>query len=688
LLVDGGTGMGGLIVDLLFDPAIVSPSSVGSSDLTVGCLVDSGLSTPGRLTIGLACANSVVQAGAVVDVVLDAIAAGYTSLDLVDCAINEGSPVCTTTSGSATVQDVASTPMVTPTDTEVPTVTPTATPTQTPTHSVAPSPSLTPTWTRTPTFTALPTSTVTPTFTALPTSTVTPTFTALPTSTVTPTSTRTLTQTFTPSSTFTPTRTPTRTATFTPTRTATRTATFTPTSILNDVQFVSQTVPTVMNAGQQYAVSVTLRNTGSSTWTVGSYKLGSKNPHENTTWGASRMDLATDVAPGQEAVVGWTLTAPVAAGTYNFQWQMLHVGVEWFGSLTPNVAVSVQALLPNDAQFVSQTVPAVMNPAQQYVVSVTLRNTGSNPWVPGQYVLGAQNPHENQNWGASRINLASSVAPGENAVITWTVTAPPTAGAYDFQWRLLNIGVEWFGDLSANVVIDVQDSAAAPNGAMFVSQSVPTTMNAGAQYQVSVTMRNTGSSMWTAAAYRLGAQNPRDNTTWGAARIALPGGVLPGQDAVVTWTVTAPATPGSYNFQWRMLNLGVEWFGATSSNVVVTVQSATGIANDAVFVSQTVPAAMNAGQQYQVSLTMRNAGDNTWTAAAYRLGPQNPHDNANWGTARVALPGSVPPGQEAVFTWTLTAPAAPGSYNFQWRMLNLGVEWFGARSTNVVVTVQ
>jgi hypothetical protein len=36
--------------------------------------------------------------------------------------------------------------------------------------------------------------------------------------------------------------------------------------------------------------------------------------------------------------------------------------------------------------------------------------------------------------------------------------------------------------------------------------------------------------------------------------------------------VTAPATPGSYNFQWRMLNLGVQWFGEQSTNVVVTVQ--------------------------------------------------------------------------------------------------------------------
>jgi hypothetical protein len=54
--------------------------------------------------------------------------------------------------------------------------------------------------------------------------------------------------------------------------------------------------------------------------------------------------------------------------------------------------------------------------------------------------------------------------------------------------------------------------------------------------------------------------------------VVLAGDVAPGQEAVVTWTVSAPTTPGNYNFQWRMLNVGVEWFGPLSTNVVVNVQ--------------------------------------------------------------------------------------------------------------------
>ena len=60
------------------------------------------------------------------------------------------------------------------------------------------------------------------------------------------------------------------------------------------------------------------------------------------------------------------------------------------------------------------------------------------------------------------------------------------------------------------------------NNATFVSQSVPSTMVAGQPYNVSVVMKNTGESIWTAASnYKLGSQNPDNNTTWGTSRVAL-----------------------------------------------------------------------------------------------------------------------------------------------------------------------
>lgn len=111
-------------------------------------------------------------------------------------------------------------------------------------------------------------------------------------------------------------------------------------------------------------------------------------------------------------------------------------------------------------------------------------------------------------------------------------------------------------------------------------------------------------------------------------------------------------------------------------------------AEDAAFVSQTTPASMINGRTYSVTLVMRNTGTTTWTSAAgYALGSHNPPDNNTWGLSRVALPAPVAPGAEASFQIQLTAPATPGPYNFQWRMVRGGSGWFGAPSTNVSVSV-
>jgi hypothetical protein len=67
----------------------------------------------------------------------------------------------------------------------------------------------------------------------------------------------------------------------------------------------------------------------------------------------------------------------------------------------------------------------------------------------------------------------------------------------------------------ATAVLTIEDNDAAGNNAAFVSQIVPAQMTAGRPYTVSVTMRNTGGTTWQPGVWKLGAENPRDNGTWG-----------------------------------------------------------------------------------------------------------------------------------------------------------------------------
>ena len=109
-----------------------------------------------------------------------------------------------------------------------------------------------------------------------------------------------------------------------------------------------------------------------------------------------------------------------------------------------------------------------------------------------------------------------------------------------------------------------------------MGQAVPTTMTAGKTYAVSVSFRNTGTDAWaydptTKRGVRLGTQDPQDNLTWGPNRVAPAATVNPGSVATFTFTVTAPKTAGTHNFQWRMVDEYVQWFGDFSPAVAVTV---------------------------------------------------------------------------------------------------------------------
>jgi thermolysin len=113
---------------------------------------------------------------------------------------------------------------------------------------------------------------------------------------------------------------------------------------IDNASFVSQSVQTSMNGGQSYNVSVTMYNSGTTTWTSDRYRLSSQNPQDNTLWaGTSRiyMPAGTTVPPGSSYTFYFTVTAPSAAGYYNFQWRMVNEYVGWFGDYTPNVSIYV-----------------------------------------------------------------------------------------------------------------------------------------------------------------------------------------------------------------------------------------------------------------------------------------------------------------------------------------------------------
>ncbi len=229
-----------------------------------------------------------------------------------------------------------------------------------------------------------------------------------------------------------------------------------------DAKFVTQDVPLEMVAGTSARVSITMKNSGVTEWRRDQgYKLGSQ-PAGDMTWGVRRVRLSESesIAPRKLKTFTFNITAPTEPGPYDFEWRMVHENVCWFGEQSPTVTISVRAPI-NGAEFVDQWVPNSMEVNETQTVWIKMKNTGETTWTrDSDYKLGSRN----STWGLSWVWLSEGdeVEPGETYTFTFDITAPPNPGDYGFQWQMMQESVGWFGDLTPNVNIQVNEPLPCP----------------------------------------------------------------------------------------------------------------------------------------------------------------------------------------------------------------------------------
>ncbi len=154
----------------------------------------------------------------------------------------------------------------------------------------------------------------------------------------------------------------------------------------NNSQFISQVVPSNVSPGESFNISVTFKNTGTTTWrSSDNYRLGTQSPQDNTIWlPTNRVQLPNDVSPGAEVTFNITLTAPVNEGIYALQWRMVQDGVEWFGQQSEVVYYVIN----------TQTSDTLMIEGNHFSVSSHIVSTSffcwygegewqvNGPWIP------------------------------------------------------------------------------------------------------------------------------------------------------------------------------------------------------------------------------------------------------------------------------------------------------------------
>ena len=108
-------------------------------------------------------------------------------------------------------------------------------------------------------------------------------------------------------------------------------------------------------------------------------------------------------------------------------------------------------------------------------------------------------------------------------------------------------------------------------GASFIEQDVPEAMAAGRSANVSVVLRNIGTSPWNPGAISLAPRRASRGTIWGVKQVALKDAAETWKAAAFSFQVTAPTVPGIYNFQWEVRDADGNTFGEATPVVRVRV---------------------------------------------------------------------------------------------------------------------
>lgn len=222
--------------------------------------------------------------------------------------------------------------------------------------------------------------------------------------------------------------------------------------------------------GESRTVTVTMRNSGDSTWfSTGSYPvyLGTAEPHDRRSpflSGIGRIPMNEPVViPGGTATFTFTLTDPAPGNGDIVQehFQLVQEHVAWFG---PIVTFKVYNARLNGS-YVTQgphsgpgDVDLVLAAGQSGTLTLRVKNTGDATWFQtGAYPmrLGTASPQDRRSafLSGGRVSMNEAVViPGGEATFTIPITASSTTGDSTEHFQLVQDGVTWFGpDISWKV---------------------------------------------------------------------------------------------------------------------------------------------------------------------------------------------------------------------------------------------
>lgn len=324
-----------------------------------------------------------------------------------------------------------------------------------------------------------------------------------------------------------------------------------------DAQILDVQVPTQVLGNQQIPINITVKNTGTRSWTKADlYRLGADG--STTTIFRSSISDGITVKNGDIYTFTLELKAP-SSGSAQLSLMMLQEGVAWFGE---KKSLSIPVNRPSAAEITEIKFITPINAGKDYTAEITAKNTGSVVWTAADKISLGLNKglvlDGQKQEGRALLASNTSVAPGQSYTFTYTGKAPQD-GDLNLSAQMIQEGVTWFGDSKISTVRE--------RDAQIVDVQVNPSVTAGVN-TVTVTVKNLGTKAWTKTdSFKLGVDRGV-NGKEKRAELADDQIVKNGETCEISFSY------GSGSLSLQMLQESVTWFGEVVTKEISLVAPA------------------------------------------------------------------------------------------------------------------
>lgn len=214
---------------------------------------------------------------------------------------------------------------------------------------------------------------------------------------------------------------------------------------------------------------------------------------------------------------------------------------------------------PYDSLVEKYSLPSYLILGENDELFLEIRNTGNQKWEKDEEIfLEAVGGHDGITDSALwRTGLQYTVEPGMKHSFVFDIEGKEP-GFWETEWRMIRNGDFWFGD---NFRKTVEVICPAEYKAEIISSDIPTTMQKGEYYQVSLKVRNAGEAVWRAGEVYLGARGDYHKLVppdfW---RIRLSRDIKPGETYSFKIEYYSEEPQEDLATKWQLLREGIFWF--------------------------------------------------------------------------------------------------------------------------------